>query len=136
MERTAPRPSAFDRVAGTAARRVGGHRVDLLVGPRLGSRGRLGSGARERWRSLLARFPQSYYAVPAVDPTRGSGLVARRRGGTDGAIPDVAETIRRAALLDSLGLDVEARFEFDRLSRETMSADAHARHRDRAPRRG
>jgi len=79
--------------------------------------------AREKWRSLLARYPQSYYAVPAAtrlgvpawSPGAGSATVAPA---------DVAETIRRAALLDSLGLDVEARFEFDRLSRETMSAEA------------
>ena len=79
--------------------------------------------ARERWKSLLARYPQSYYAVPAANRL---GIPAWAPGtGSAGTIPvDVAESIRRAALLDSLGLDAEARFEYDRLTREAMSAEA------------
>ena len=79
--------------------------------------------ARERWKSLLARHPQSYYAVPAAARL---GVPAWSPGsGAAGPVPvEVAETIRRAALLDSLGLDVESRFEYDRLTRETMSAEA------------
>lgn len=79
--------------------------------------------ARDRWRSLITRFPQSYYVVPAANrlgvPAWAPG------GGQAGSVPaDAAETIRRAALLDSLGLDAEVRFEYDRLLRESMSGEA------------
>lgn len=79
--------------------------------------------ARERWKSLIVRFPQSYYVVPAANrlgvPAWAPG------GGQAGSVPaDAAETIRRAALLDSLGLDAEVRLEYDRLLRESMSGEA------------
>jgi soluble lytic murein transglycosylase len=79
--------------------------------------------ARERWRSLLARYPQSYYVVPAANRL---GLAAwSPPTGAPGVVPpDVAEALHRAALLDSLGLDAEMRFEYDRVMRESMGADA------------
>ena len=59
-------------------------------------------------------------------PRPGSGFrlgLPARDGG--GPFPPMSpRAIRRAALLDSLGLDVEARFEYDRLTREAMSAEA------------
>jgi soluble lytic murein transglycosylase len=79
--------------------------------------------AKERWRSLLARYPQSYYVVPAA--TRLGVAPWSPPAGSPGPVPpDVAETLRRAALLDTLGLEAEVRFEYDRLMRESMSADA------------
>ena len=79
--------------------------------------------AKERWRTLLARHPQSYYVVPAA---RRLGVVPwSPTAGATAPIPvEAAEAIRRAALLDSLGLDAEMRFEYDRLLRESMSAEA------------
>lgn len=78
--------------------------------------------ARERWQALLARFPQSYYVVPAAARL---GVPAWSPGGGQRPAPsaDVAETLARAALLDSLGMDAEVRFEFDRLTRESMAAE-------------
>ena len=77
--------------------------------------------ARERWKSLLARFPQSYYVVPAA-ARLGQPAWAPSAGAPAPVPVEVVETIRRAALLDTLGLDAEVRFEYDRLLRETMSA--------------
>lgn len=78
--------------------------------------------ARERWQSLLARHPQSYYVVPAA--TRLGVAAWSPPASSPGTVPaDVAETIRRAAFLDSLGLDAEVRFEYDRLMRESMSPE-------------
>jgi soluble lytic murein transglycosylase len=73
--------------------------------------------ARRRWQGLIERTPQSYYVVPA----------ARRLGVApfvppDGPVPDhrdslTAAALARAALLDSLGMDLEARFEYDVVAR-------------------
>jgi soluble lytic murein transglycosylase len=77
--------------------------------------------AASRWHSLLERFPNSYYTVPAaerlgVSPVREPppGLIAA---------PDSSLTaaLDRAALLEQLGLRVEARFEYDLLSRQAES---------------
>jgi len=87
--------------------------------------------ARRRWEGLVERAPQSYYVVPA----------ARRLGLApfvlpDGPVPDhrdslTAAALARAALLDSLGMDVEARFEYSGVARPadaslaTILATAH-----------
>jgi soluble lytic murein transglycosylase len=73
--------------------------------------------ARRRWQGIVERSPQSYYIVPA----------ARRLGVDpfvlpDGPMPDhrdslTAAALTRAALLDSLGMHVEARFEYDGVAR-------------------
>ncbi|HET7458526.1 MAG TPA: lytic transglycosylase domain-containing protein [Gemmatimonadaceae bacterium] len=94
------------------------------------------AAARERWRAAVAREPLSYYAAQS----------ARRLGeapwgppaapaGSDAApvVPAVDSAFARAALLESLGLDTEARFEYDRIARgaaagaapETVLATAH-----------
>lgn len=79
--------------------------------------------ATERWNSLLARYPQSYYVVPAAARLGVSAWSPGR--GASGALPDgVTEVLQRAALLDSLGLDAEVRFEYDRLLRESPGAEA------------
>jgi len=75
-----------------------------------------------RWRSILERFPNSYYTVPAADRL---GVSAVREPAPELAAPAdsaVRTVLDRAALLDRLGLRVEARFEYDRLSRQAESA--------------
>jgi soluble lytic murein transglycosylase len=81
------------------------------------------AAARARWRAVLERFPQSYYALPA-----------RGRLGIDppplpeGSVPPASEqtnrALERAALLERLGLKVEARFEIERVAREAEAAPA------------
>ena len=78
--------------------------------------------ASARWRSILERFPNSYYTVPAADRL---GVSAVREPAPElAAAPDsaVLAALDRAALLERLGLRVEARFEYDRLSRQAESA--------------
>lgn len=79
--------------------------------------------ARQRWQSLLRGFVQSYYVVPAarqlgVPPFSVTAPEVPPRGTPPGALS-------RAALLDSLGMGVEARFELERFSRDA-SGDALA----------
>jgi soluble lytic murein transglycosylase len=74
------------------------------------------AGARERYRALIERFPQSYYVVPASrrlgsSPWPGVASTA----GPEGALPPA---FARAALLDSLGLGFEAGLELDHVARE------------------
>jgi soluble lytic murein transglycosylase len=78
--------------------------------------------AASRWHNLLDRFPNSYYSVPAaarlgVAPVREPppGLIAA---------PDSSLTaaLDRAALLELLGLRVEARFEYELLTRQAESS--------------
>ena len=78
--------------------------------------------ASARWRSILERFPNSYYTVPAADRLRVSAV--REPAPELAAAPDsaVLAALDRAALLERLGLRVEARFEYDRLSRQAESA--------------
>jgi soluble lytic murein transglycosylase len=78
--------------------------------------------ASARWRSILERFPNSYYTVPAADRL---GVSAVREPAPElVAAPDsaVLAALDRAALLERLGLRVEARFEYDRLSRQAENA--------------
>jgi soluble lytic murein transglycosylase len=76
------------------------------------------------WRSLLERFPSSYYTVPAAE--RLGAAAVREPPPAIIASPDNAVTaaLERAALLERLGLRVEARFEYDRLSRQAESSPA------------
>ena len=97
--------------------------------------------ARRRWEGLLERAPQSYYVVPAA---RRIGLAPFVL--PDGPVPDhrdslTAAALTRAALLDSLGMDVEARFEYDGVARPgdaslpTILATAHELARSGQPAR-
>lgn len=78
-------------------------------------------GARGRWRTLLERFPASYYTVPAAE--RLGVAPVREPPPAMIAAPDTAvlAVLDRVALLEELGLRVEARFELDRLSRQAES---------------
>jgi peptidoglycan lytic transglycosylase len=80
------------------------------------------TAARERWQSVTAREPVSYYAalsaarlgIPPWTPPAGSD--------TFQADPAVDAVVARAALLRRLGLTAEARWELERLARVTDSS--------------
>ncbi len=82
------------------------------------------AGARARWRSLLERFPQSYYALPARDRL-GLALEPASAARVPAAPPEeITAALERGALLERLGLRVEARFELDLVSRNAEAAPA------------
>jgi soluble lytic murein transglycosylase len=74
--------------------------------------------ARVQWQKVWARFPSSYYVLPAA---RRLGLPAELppKGDEPSAADSaIAAALDRAALLEQIGLRTEARFEYDRLARE------------------
>lgn len=81
------------------------------------------SGARSRWQLLLDRFPSSYYTIPAARRLGVSAMAvaADPSPATDGG---ARSNFERGALLDRLGLRVEARFEYDWISRAAEAAPA------------
>ena len=88
--------------------------------------------AEQRWRETIAQQPTSYYAVAAArrldrSPwTPGAQMVSYPR------VAAVDSAIARITLLERLGMDVEARFEYDALeetaagSPDRLAATAHA----------
>jgi soluble lytic murein transglycosylase len=80
------------------------------------------AAARARWQTLLERFPASYYSVPAA--LRLGTPAVREPAPEERPRPDSSLTaaLDRAKLLEHLGLRVEARFEYDRLSRQAESS--------------
>ncbi len=80
--------------------------------------------ANDRWRAILRRYPSSYYALQASERL-GSALPPLSTGSIQ-AIPDTTwlPAFERAALLERLGLQVEARFEYDRLARAGETSPA------------
>lgn len=94
----------------------------------------LGDTARSRagWRSLMADEPSSYYTILA---SARLGTPLALGDATRDTVPEVKELelgLRRIALLDDLGMDVEQRHEYNRLFRDAadspgrMVATAHA----------
>jgi soluble lytic murein transglycosylase len=74
------------------------------------------AAARRHWETLLERFPESYYVIPAAKrlevpvpepPAEGAPLTGTEFG----------EALDRAELLDRLGLGFEARLERDHVAR-------------------
>ncbi len=82
------------------------------------------AAAAARWRNLLERFPSSYYTIPAAE--RLGAAAVREPPPAPISTPDsgVTAALERGELLERLGLRVEARFEYDRLSRLAESAPA------------
>jgi soluble lytic murein transglycosylase len=83
---------------------------------------RAGRAARaaERWRSVLASDPLSYYATLSTRRLHlTESLLAYPRDTTERAVPGyMVAALQRAALLDSLGMAIEAHFEIDRVVRQ------------------
>jgi soluble lytic murein transglycosylase len=113
----------FDSLAARYPRSVERNAADYWAGR---ARARLGDSAtaRTRWRAIVEREPISYYAM----------LAARRLGETpwappanDSTIPHAARVdsaMARASLLERLGMDVEARFEYAQLEEEADATPA------------
>ncbi len=84
--------------------------------------GRAGRSARaaERWRSVLASDPLSYYATLSARRLHlTDSLLAHAGDTTERAVPVyMVAALQRATLLDSLGMAVEAHFEIDRVVRQ------------------
>jgi len=80
------------------------------------------AAAAARWRTILERFPASYYTVPAAE--RLGAAAVRDPPPALISAPDssVTAALDRGVLLEQLGLRVEARFEYDRLSRLAETA--------------
>jgi len=78
--------------------------------------------ARERWRALVRRVPQSYYAMAAARRL-GEPAWAPGPGSDPPPVSAVLKaTLARVALLDSLGFDTEERFELDHLTARADSS--------------
>jgi len=80
--------------------------------------------ARARWREVATRDPVSYYAM-----TSARRLGARPWAPAAAADPlprssEVDSAMARAALLERLGMDTEARYEYDRLERDATLSGA------------
>lgn len=71
--------------------------------------------ARQRWQEVIAQQPVSYYAVAAAGRLRQRPWTPGAQPDSVPRVPAVDSAMARIALLDRLGLDVEARFELDAL---------------------
>ena len=80
--------------------------------------------ARQRWRGLLERFPTSYYAGAAAGRLGFPVVMAPPPGSPVEPDTGALAALDRGALLERLGLRVEARFEYDQLARSAESSTA------------
>lgn len=80
--------------------------------------------AADRWRSVLATDPLSYYATLSAQRLHVTGTLPERTADTlAGPVPAAIDSaLTRAALLSAVDMSVEARFEFDRAVREAGDA--------------
>jgi soluble lytic murein transglycosylase len=88
--------------------------------------------AQQRWREVIAAQPVSYYAVVAARRLEQSPWTPTAQPDSFPHIVSIDSAMTRIALLDRLGMDAEARFEYDALeesatsSPERLMAAAHA----------
>ncbi len=71
--------------------------------------------AEARWRDAVAQQPTSYYALMAAKRLQEKSWTPTARAGDFPHVAAVDSAISRAALLERLGMDTEARFEYDAL---------------------
>ena len=82
------------------------------------------AGARVRWRAVRDRYPTSYYAIPAADRLGAPPVVLAEPGVPPATDSATEAALARGALLEGLGLRVEARFEYDQLARAAEGTPA------------
>lgn len=82
------------------------------------------TAARTRWRALIDRFPTSYYAVAAAGRLGFPVVMAPPPGNPVQPDSQALAALDRGALLDRLGLHVEARFEYDQVARGADTSPA------------
>ena len=83
--------------------------------------------ALARWRDVVRLQPMSYYGLASARQLAGSAWSPSAPGEPIAHVAAVDNAIARAALLERLGMDLEARFEYDALD------DAAAKNPARAP---
>lgn len=88
--------------------------------------------ARERWREIIAREPLSYYAATSARRLGQRAWAPPARRDSFPRVPAVDSAFARIHLLERLGMETEARFEYDALedsaavSTGRLLATAHA----------
>ncbi len=88
--------------------------------------------AQARWREIAAQTTASYYGILAARRLGTKPWAPAERADSFTRLADVDNALARIELLDRLGMDTEARFEFDALdesaasSPERMATIAHA----------
>jgi peptidoglycan lytic transglycosylase len=80
--------------------------------------------ARAQWQKVWARFPSSYYVLPAAIRLRLPAELPPKGEAPPAPDTAIAAVLDRAGLLEETGLRTEARFEYDRLARESDAAPA------------
>ena len=100
------------------------------------ARGWAGAGdsarARARWREVVDRDPISYYSMLSARRLGEAPWAPPPRADSFPTVPAVDSVMRRAELLERLGMDLEARLEYERAaspadsSIETLLATANA----------
>jgi soluble lytic murein transglycosylase len=73
------------------------------------------TAAEHRWRELIAQQPVSYYAVAAARRLESAAWTPGGQAASFRHIPAVDSAVARIVLLERLGMDAEARFEYDAL---------------------
>ena len=127
MVRGGARPAAlaFDSLVAAYPRSAEGNAARYWAGQAWSAAGDTGK-ARARWRDVIAREPLSYYAgvsakrlgVATWSPPSGGSAASD----TFPRIAAVDSAMRRIALLEQLGMDVETRFEYDALDAAATSS--------------
>jgi soluble lytic murein transglycosylase len=90
------------------------------------------AAARQRWREVIAQQPRSYYAVVAARRLQQAPWVPESQPDSFPRVATVDSAMARIALLERLGMDAEARLEYDALeeqaprSPDRLIATAHA----------
>lgn len=88
--------------------------------------------ARTRWREVIAQHPVSYYAGESAKKLDERTWTPPARADSFATFPQLDSALKRIALLEHLGMDVEARFEYDAIDEaaattpEEIAATAHA----------
>ena len=76
------------------------------------------SGARQRWRAVIARDPLSYYSLTSARRLGEAPWAPRSNAYGIPRIAEIDSAMARFSMLDQIGMPTEARFELDRLTAE------------------
>lgn len=82
------------------------------------------AAAMLKWREVWERFPASYYVLPTAARLNLPAELPPRAEEPPARGDSIARVLDRGALLESVGLDFEARLEYDRLAREATTRSA------------